>query len=137
MLARTDRISVAAAATPGESSGAGLSDLIVSAVDQTTEEMSIEYGTACETTSNNVYYGRLDQVASHAYSGEECNIGTGGSYSGFNPGAGDSFFFLVVGTKGADEGSYGKDNQSGTQNERPDFAANLCGQLQTLADRCD
>jgi len=54
----------------------------------------------------------------------------------FNPGS-RSFFFVVVGRRGADEGSYGTDLLGGINVERPAFAGNTCGQVQVLNDRCD
>jgi hypothetical protein len=138
--ATTLTVTVAAAAMgPGETSGPDYSQLEVTAYDQSTEDgdISLSYGTACETTSNNIYYGPLSQVSTYGWSGEECNIGANGAYDTFNPGPG-SFFFVVVGTKGTDEGSYGTDLRSGgSQSERDPFDGNLCGQDQTLANTCD
>lgn len=122
------------ASTPGETSGDGLSPLRVDGFDRVSGNVSLSYEAGCDVSDNNIYFGPLDQVASYAYAGETCAIGSGGSFDLFNPGSG-SFFFIVVGNDAvSDEGSYGLD---GLGAERPDFSANLCGTTQSLADRCD
>lgn len=128
---------VGAAATPGESSSIGNPPLLVTGYDELTGNLALSYASGCETSDNAIYFGPLNQVASYGYSGEVCAIGTGGSYASFNPGAG-SFFFVVVGNKSGDEGSYGLSRTTaGVQNERPPFAGNLCGVSQDLTQRCD
>ena len=130
-------ITVASApAGPGESSGLGAAPLRVTARDPLTGEMTLSYETGCETESNNLYFGPLSLVSNHNWNGEVCDIGTGGELLSFNPGS-RSFFFVVVGRKGSDEGSYGTDLQGGAEVERPPFDGNTCGQLQVLTDRCD
>jgi hypothetical protein len=124
------------ASSPGEASGDSLAPLLVTARDAVTGDLSLGYETGCESTGANVYYGPLSAVSTHGWTGETCATGTGGSVSGFNPGSG-SFFFVVVGNKGGDEGSYGLGRQSGVASERPAYPENACGQQQTLADRCD
>lgn len=123
--------------TPGEASGALLAPLLVTDFDPLTGGLALSYDAACSTTSNNIYFGPLSQVATYGYSGEVCDIGADGIHNGFDPGPG-SRFFLVVGTDGPDEGSYGRDRLAdGSSSERPNFAGNACGQVQTLAARCD
>jgi hypothetical protein len=128
-------ISVAIADNPGETSGLGLDPLLVTGFDPGTGNIAMSYGVACETTDNNIYYGPLDQVSTYGWSGEVCGIGISGAYPTFNPGS-ESVFFVVVGNKGADEGSYGTDFQTGASGERPAFVANACGQTQNLAATC-
>lgn len=130
-------IAVGGGSTPGESSGPILNPLLVTGFDTISGDLSIQYDAACETTDTNIYYGPLDQVSGLNWSGEVCGIGTGGSYSGFNPGSG-SYFFVVVGNKGADEGSYGRSLSSGgSEQERDAFFGNICGQAQDLSNSCD
>jgi len=126
-------VTIASSQTPGETSGPSRSPLLVTAFDSLAGTLSLSYGSACETTSNNVYYGPLNQVSSYGWTGEVCDIGTSGAYDGFDPGLG-SFFFVIVGTDGLDEGSYGRSSES---TERPAHAASVCGQMWTLADTCD
>jgi hypothetical protein len=109
----------------------------VTGYDRDTGEIAIGYEPACAATETNIYFGPLALVSSHAWSGEVCSIGTSGSYAGFDPGTG-SYFFVVVGTEGADEGPYGRLRlPDGSTPERPPFAGNACGQVQTLADTCN
>ncbi len=126
-----------ATATPGEASGDTLAQMLVTGYDPISGDLSITYDNGCEATDNAIYSGPLAQVANYGYDDEECNIGTSGSFTTFNPSQ-DSVFFVIVGSKGVDEGSYGRSlDLGGTETERPPFAANLCSQVQTLADRCD
>ena len=125
-------VNAAAGQTPGESSGEMLAMLEVSNYDGATGDISISFESPCEAVDNNIYYGALADVSTYGWSGESCGVGTGGTAS-FNPGPG-SFFFVVVGIDGIDEGSYGK---ATGDTERPPFAGNLCGAVQTLVDACD
>jgi hypothetical protein len=111
--------------------------VLVTDYDPGTQELSITYGSACEATDNNIFYGPLSQVSTLGWSGEWCSIGTSGSYSGFAPGSG-SFFFLVVGTKGSNEGSYGTNLLPGPSvNERSPYEGNGCSTTQDLSNPCD
>jgi hypothetical protein len=125
--------SVAWAATPGEAT-----QLLVTGYDGGTGEISISYAPACSASDHHIEFGLLQDVDSLGYSGQECGIGTSGSYGSFNPGAG-SFFFLVVGNDGAGiEGSYGTDLIGGSSGERDeDLADPQCSFAQDLSQRCD
>jgi len=123
----------AATAPPGETSGSTLTPLLVTAHDSGAGSMTLSFETACLTTDNTIEYGPLASVASYGYSGQECNIGTSGTYAWAYP-AGD-LFFLVVGNDGVAEGSYGLDSTPG---ERPeDSTVMTCSIPQILTDRCD
>jgi hypothetical protein len=123
----------AATAPPGETSGSTLNPLLVTAHDSGAGSMTLSFETACLTTDNTIEYGPLASVASYGYSGQECNIGTSGTYAWAYP-AGD-LFFLVVGNDGVAEGSYGLDSTPG---ERPeDSTVMTCSIPQILTDRCD
>ena len=128
-LLPTDLV-VARDTTPGEASG-------LRVVDRTGPAggMNLTYVQACGATNHNVVFGPLADVADHGYSGQVCGVGASGTVTGFDPGPG-SFFFLVVGTDGADrEGSYGvRSNRI----ERPEVALDrVCSFTQDLARRCD
>jgi hypothetical protein len=79
-------------------------NLQVTAFDKLTGNITIGYAPACDATNHIVYYGSLSSVSQYDYSGVQCSAGSGSAT--FNPGGG-SFFFLVVGENGVDEGSYG------------------------------
>ena len=117
----------AQAPTPGETSGAPLAPLLVTAFDKQTRELTMVYQSACEATSNNVYIGRLDEVSNLTWSSEVCGIGTSGTFTGLDPGS-DSYFFVVVGKSGSDEGPYGA--------QRSPYLANACGEIQNLTNTC-
>jgi hypothetical protein len=114
--------------TPGE-----VPQILVAKTGVVPGQMEVTWGaSACSAADNNLVYGPLAGVSSHAYSGQVCNVGNTGSHSPFNPGSG-SFFFVLVGSDGSVfEGSYGQDS-SGT--ERPASAG--CGLSQLLSQRCD
>jgi CubicO group peptidase (beta-lactamase class C family) len=120
---------------PGETSGPPLAQLRITGFDPLSEEMTLTYQSGCETIDNNLYFGALDQVSTLSWSGERCGIGTSGTLAGFNPGRG-SFFFVVVGNNGPEDGSYGTGVIGGTAVERSPFLANACGQVQNLTDTC-
>ncbi|MDX1387830.1 MAG: choice-of-anchor V domain-containing protein, partial [Acidobacteriota bacterium] len=127
-------VTVSLANNPGETAGPGVDPLLISSFDGGTGNIAFTYGAACGTTDNNVYYGPIDLVSSYWFD-DVCAIGNTGSYSTFNPGTG-SYFFVVVGNNGADEGSYGRDRQVGVESERPAFALSSCGASQNLNDTC-
>jgi len=93
--------------------------------DDGTGFIDMTYTPACDAADHTIYYGDLAGVSTYSYSGAECSIGVGGSYS-FDPGTG-SFFFLVVANDGNEEGSYGKDTLF---TERPSAA--VCAFPQNL-----
>jgi hypothetical protein len=127
--------SVQAQTTPGETSGSPLAPLLVTDRDPATGEMRLSYQSGCDSTDNNIYIGPLEQVSSLAWSDEACSIGTTGTVSGFNPGAG-SYFFVIVGNDGIDEGSYGQQNLGGSIVERGPHVGSTCGEVQNLANAC-
>jgi hypothetical protein len=123
----------APAATPGEAT-----DLLVTGYDSGTGAISISWTPACGASDHHVEFGPLDSVETYGYSGQDCSIGSGGSYTAFNPGPG-SFFFMVVGNDGAGiEGSYGISTAGGSPAERPeDLLDPSCSLTQNLSQRCD
>jgi len=90
-----------------------------------TGQIDLTYTPACDAADHTIYYGNLADVSTYTYSGAECSIGIGGSYS-FAPGAGN-FFFLVAANDGTEEGSYGK---GALDAERPETA--VCAYPQNL-----
>jgi hypothetical protein len=96
--------------------------------------ITISYTPACNATDHNIVYGPLADAKTYGYSGQDCGIGTSGTYNQFDPGPG-SFFFVVVGTIGSGmEGSYGR-STAGV--ERPeDLSDPVCSFTQTLTSTC-
>ncbi|RMG44598.1 MAG: hypothetical protein D6718_09740 [Acidobacteria bacterium] len=120
-------------ATPGEVSGGSLAQMTAERL--ASGAIHITYAPACAATDNVIEYGPLDQVASYAYSGQECAIGNSGSYDWMPPSSPASLFFVVVANDGSVEGSYGVDSGGA---ERPeDTSSTLCPFPQDLANRCD
>jgi len=90
--------------TPGETSGEGFDPLLVTGIDAVSGDLALSYGTACEATSNNIYF----------------------------------YFFVVVGTRDPDEGSYGSSVAiDGAEQERGPWAGQTCGQDQDLSAGCN
>ncbi len=132
-------------AGPGETSGAGLPMLLVTAHDPATSTMDLTFGVNCETENNIIALGNLVDVASYNYTAQVCGLGITGSFTwaGY-PTSPDSFYFIVVGTKGMVQGSYGTSLEYDVGGvpivtERPDDVVNTtCGMLsQDLPNRCD
>ena len=123
--------------TPGETSGEALAPLRVTGFNALTGDLALSYAPGCETTSTNIYYGPLDQVPTLGWTGDVCNIGVSGVYGGFNPGP-DSYFFIVVGTRNAAEGSYGRSLAAdASEQERGPWESQSCGQVQDLSSSCN
>ncbi|MDH3626511.1 MAG: CRTAC1 family protein [Acidobacteriota bacterium] len=114
------------AGAPGEAS-------MQAAYNQTTGEIDVTFNAACDATDQTIYYGDLASVSSYAYSGAACFRGNLGVTS-FNPGL-SSAFFLIVGTTGFVEGTYGLD---GAGFERPEhLSGTACDLPQDLSGVCD
>ena len=119
--------------SPGETSGDALAQLLVTAHDPGAGTITISYGNPCEATDNTIEFGLLADVASYTYSGQECAIGTTGTYQWSYPA--DDLFFLVVGNNTTAEGSYGLGVNGA---ERPeDTTSAACPIPQDLGNRCD
>jgi hypothetical protein len=123
-------------ATPGEASAPSGSPLRVTGYAPSTGIVSIMYDPACSASDHNIMMGPLEDVSTYGWSSEVCMIGNSG-VSSFVPGPG-SWFFIVVGTEGTDDGSYGRGRRPDTAlYQRPPFTGNACGSRQNLARRCD
>ena len=126
-LADADCVTVVG--SPGEALG-----VTTTASDATT--ISLNYTPACGASDNTIVFGPLSAVSTLGYSGETCGILNSGvvTWDFAAAGAPASFFFLIVGNDGANEGSYGV-NVNG---ERPRHMTNvLCPMPQDLPNRCD
>ncbi len=111
---------------PGEASHQSVpAEQMLAGYDDSTGFIDLAYTPACDAADHTIYYGDIAGVSTYSYSGAECSIGVGGSYS-FDPGTG-SYFFLVVANDGNEEGSYGKGMLAA---ERPGAA--LCAYSQNL-----
>ncbi len=72
------------------------------------QRIQMTYTPACDASNHTIYYGPLANVSSYGYSGARCSIGTSGSTL-WSPPPGVDLFFIVAGTDGTREGSYGRD----------------------------
>jgi hypothetical protein len=121
---------VAHPSTPGEAK-----DLRVTGYDPGSGNLSFTYQQACGAINHNIVFGPLQDISSFGYTGQICGIGTNGFFSGFDPGPG-SYFFFVMGTDGGGrEGSYGL--TSGNIERPEDFLDPVCVFIQDLTARCD
>jgi hypothetical protein len=71
--------------------------------------------TSCSAPDYNLLYGDLAGVSSYTLAGSECGLGTSGSFDWAGAPAGN-LFFLVVGTDGSTESSWGTDSLYGERN---------------------
>lgn len=114
--------------TPGESV-----DLFVG-INRTTGVLTLTWTTGCVSTDNVIEYGDLNNVSAYSWLGQECAIGTAGTYDWTPPGTPDSLYFVIVGRDTSAEGSYGQDSSS---NERPEDATSAtCPLGQDLTSTC-
>jgi hypothetical protein len=90
--------------TPGEAT-----DVLATAYDANTGEVSISYTPGCNAADHTIAFGPLADVGTYGYTGQDCNIGVSGAYDSFDPGP-DSVFFFVVAHDGRTEGSYGRNS---------------------------
>jgi hypothetical protein len=118
---------------PGQASKpADHADQMLASLDAGSGAIDISYTPACDATDHTVYWGDLGNVSIYGYAGAECFVGTSGTAS-FDPGSG-SYFFLVVGNDGTDEGSYGHHQIGGAIGERDeDVGTPTCDRTQNLA----
>jgi len=108
-MATTSVTLTATTGAPGEASHQDVaSDLMLANWNATSSTIDLTYTPACDAVDHTIYYGDLASVASYAYVGEACFVGTSGTAS-FDP-AMDSVFFLVVANDDLREGSYGIDS---------------------------
>ncbi|RLE24264.1 MAG: hypothetical protein DRJ50_04910 [Actinobacteria bacterium] len=123
----------ARAVTPGEAR-----NVLVTGYDALSGDLSISYDPACSAADHQIEFGTLASVSTGTYSGQDCGIGSSGSYDNFDPGP-DSYFFIVVGNDGVSiEGSYGLSLVGGSSAERePDLLDPVCSFTQDLSERCD
>jgi hypothetical protein len=125
------------AATPGEAGDPASGMLLVTAWDAAGEKLSFTYSPACAAGTHVIAWGELTaaSLASYAWAGRECEIGTAGAHEWTVTGLPDSLFFVVVGQGGGLSGSYGLD---GDGLERVgDVSAGPCLAPQDLFRRCD
>ncbi len=95
----------------------------------------LTYTAGCSAGDHTVVYGPMGAVSLYGYSGQDCNIGTSGTYSSFSPGLGSVFMLIVANDGGTTEGSYGLDSGS---TERPEDPGDpVCPLTQDLVGRCD
>lgn len=114
------------AGDPSDPSGA----LRVEEYDAATGAIRVSYANACQSSDHALYWGDLANVATYEFANARCSIGIGGE-AWFQPGPG-SVFFLVAGSSGIEEGSYGVASNGA---ERPEDTA-LCPLPQNLTASC-
>jgi hypothetical protein len=122
-----------AGSSPGE-----VGQLRVTDYDSLDGTLSLTFDPACESVDHHIEFGPLNNVGSFGYTGQDCDLGSSGSYDQFNPGP-RSYFFLLVGDDGISvEGSYGTSSIASERVERPENLVDpVCAFTQTLIGRCD
>jgi len=123
-----------AATSPGETSAPPLAPLVVEAYDKASGDLHLAYQTACGATGNTIYYAPMGQAGGPVWTGNDCGASASGTHT-FHAGSG-SYFFVIAGSDGVKEGSYGKARFGAALVERTPYAANTCGLGQELANTC-
>ncbi len=106
-----------AGATPGEVSGSGLPQLLVTAHDSVAGRITVSYAPACCAQDNNFYFGFLNDLPAFNYAGRACGILNTGTYEWTYPADQELYYFVVVGQDGVVEGSYGTKSDGGERDE--------------------
>ena len=128
-------VGLAANGAPGEASPQSEPlEQLRAVYDSQSGAIDVTFSPACDATNHTIYYGDLTDVSSYGYSGAACWMGSSGTAS-FDPAGVTDVFFLVVGSTGVVEGSYGLD---GTGAERPESSsAAECDLPRDLTGTCD
>jgi hypothetical protein len=116
----------------GEAAFDAATAIRVTGYDPEFDELRFTFGAACGATAHIVVYGDLASPSRGAYSGAACTGGSGGA-TAFTPGI-ESVFFVVAGSNGASEGSYGRTSQGDERPEAIGLAA--CDLPQDLTSGC-
>jgi hypothetical protein len=122
--------------TPGEAAAWPGGQLRVSGYDRAADVISLSYGPACQAADHTIEFGELSaaSLAAYDWTGQQCGIGTSGSYDWSLAGTPDSIFFVIVGRDATSSGSYGTD---GAGDERPEHAGTQqCPAPQDLSLPC-
>ena len=122
---------------PSEVSADAADMVRVTGWDEGTQTMTLEYAPACGSSDSVIVFGELTRanLQSYSWSGEQCAIGTSGSYAWDTSSAPASLFFVIVGQNSTEEGSYGSD---GDEVERPPHTTNgTCPLVQNLTNACN
>ena len=88
--------------------GAGDAQMIVSAFERATGQVTVEYEPACGAVDHALHAGPLSAVGRYAYDRSHCGLGNTGVTT-VDVGTGDRFF-LMAGRNGYVEGSLGSDS---------------------------
>lgn len=122
-----------AAGNPGESSNGPDGQMLVTGHDPGSGTIDVSYTPACAADDHAAYSGDLGSIATYAWDQVDCGLGTSG-IAVLNPGSGDRFF-VIVGSNGVVEGSYGRD---GNGAERPEDSEtpSACSHPQDLTMTC-
>ncbi len=120
---------------PGEAAPNGT--LVVTGHDPATGTVSISFGVPCAATGHTLQYAELTRanLQTYAWGGQECGVGTAGTYDWITTGMPGAMFFVLVANNGIEEGSYG---HSSYGFERGDDATSIdCPMVQNLQYVCD
>lgn len=122
---------------PGEAGNASSGGWMTLDYDRTADVITVNFGPACGSLDHALAWGELTPtgLASYAWAGRECALGSVGSYAWPQEGLPPSTFFVVVGANESQEGSYGRDS---AKSERPeDVTPAVCQVPRILYRRCD
>jgi hypothetical protein len=122
---------------PGEAGTASSGGWMMLDYDRAADVITVNFGPGCSSPDHDLAWGELTPagLASYAWAGRECAVGSAGSYAWPQDGLPPSTFFVVVGTNGDREGSYGRDS---ARSERPEDATPaVCQVPRILYRRCD
>ena len=114
-----------------------LPPLLVTSFDSATGALTLSYGSACNAAENTIVFGTLATGVNNDYTGEQCQVGTTGTYIWFAPTNPDLLFFYVVSSDNVAEGSYGKESTGTERPEADDISTTTaCPLAQDITNAC-
>ena len=123
------------ASVPSEA-GPDTDMLMVTGFDKVTGTVSIQFGVPCSATDHTIEYSELTRANLQSYNwiGQECGLGSTGTYQWATAGSPDSLFFVVVPNNGISEGTYGRSTYGSERSE--DALSASCPMAQDLVYVC-
>jgi hypothetical protein len=110
--------------------------MVITGFDDVSGTMSIQFGVPCSAADHTIEYSELTRANLETYNwiGQECSLGTSGTYDWATSGTPNAMFFVVVPHNGISEGSYGRSTYGSERSE--DSLSTSCPMSQDLVYVC-
>ena len=110
--------------------------MVITGFDDVTGTMSIQFGVPCSAADHTIEFSELTRANLETWNwiGQECSLGTSGTYDWATAGTPTAMFFVVVPNNGTSEGSYGRSTYGAERSE--DALSATCPMNQDLVYVC-